>query len=149
MDTSVNCSVKQNWQFANQFSCSVLDHWWLIMVMVKTNMRLASSSWCSSSWSPCTTVLFEKKRPSPPSSPHRQPLQVQPGDGNSGGEALLYVQVSWQQQGSLPVRHCYLQRCDDDGGVDPKELGNTKNGLGSPKPERSLDINWEGGFAKD
>ena len=99
---------------------------------------------CSSSSSPCTRVLFETKRPSPPSIPHRQPLQVQPGDGNSGGAALLHVQVPGQQQGSLPVRHCYLQRCDDDGGVDPKELGNTKNGLGSPKPERSLDINWEG-----
>ena len=84
---------------------------------------------------------LREKRPPPRSSPHPQPLQVQQGDGNSGGAALLHVQVPGQQQGSLPVRHCYLQRCDHDGGVDPKELGNTKNGLGSPKPERSLDIN--------
>ena len=141
--TLVNCTLNgwiprsivlsnriDNLQTSSVVRCSIIDHGdgqdkyeacvFVLMTMFKLVVSLHKSP-------------LREKRPSPPSSPHpHQPLQVQPGDGNSGGAALFDVQVPRQQQGSLPVRHCYLQRCDDDGGVDPKELG-----LGSPKPERS------------
>lgn len=42
-------------------------------------------------------------------------MQIRQDERNGRGPAVLNVQVSWQQQGSFPVRHHHMQRWGGNG----------------------------------